>query len=79
MDLATIIGIIGGFGVVVAAIFLGGTISQFIDVPSMLIVISPWWGFPLRNPSHVPVKIANEDMPKSSSPGFSGDALDRPG
>ena len=39
MDLATIIGIIGGFGVVVAAIFLGGTISQFIDVPSMLIVI----------------------------------------
>jgi chemotaxis protein MotA len=39
MDFATIIGIVAGLGVVVIAIFLGGTISQFIDVPSMLIVI----------------------------------------
>lgn len=39
MDLATLIGIVGAFGIVVTAIFLGGSFGQFIDVPSMLIVI----------------------------------------
>ena len=39
MDLATIIGIIAGAIVVVVAIFMGGSLSQFIDVPSMMIVI----------------------------------------
>ncbi len=39
MDFATIIGIVVAFAVVVIAIFLGGNITQFIDVPSMLIVI----------------------------------------
>ncbi|MEP1934061.1 MAG: MotA/TolQ/ExbB proton channel family protein [Roseibium sp.] len=39
MDLATLIGIVGAFGIVITAIFLGGSMSQFIDVPSMLIVI----------------------------------------
>ncbi|MCB1507459.1 MAG: MotA/TolQ/ExbB proton channel family protein [Hyphomicrobiaceae bacterium] len=39
MDLATIIGIVSAFGVVVAAIFMGGSFSQFVDVPSVLIVV----------------------------------------
>ncbi|GAB2184635.1 motility protein A [Roseibium sp. LAB1] len=39
MDLATLIGIVGAFGIVTTAIFLGGSFGQFIDVPSMLIVI----------------------------------------
>jgi chemotaxis protein MotA len=39
MDLATLIGIIGAFGIVTTAIFLGGSFGQFVDVPSMLIVI----------------------------------------
>ena len=39
MDLATIIGIVAGAGVVITAIFLGGDISQFIDVSSIMIVI----------------------------------------
>lgn len=39
MDLATLIGIIGAFCVVITAIFLGGSFSQFVDIPSMLIVI----------------------------------------
>ncbi len=39
MDLGTLIGIIGAFAIVVVAIFLGGSFSQFIDVPSILIVI----------------------------------------
>ncbi|WP_417687133.1 motility protein A [Roseibium sp.] len=39
MDLATLVGMLGAFGIVVTAIFLGGSFGQFIDVPSMLIVI----------------------------------------
>lgn len=39
MDLATIIGIIAGAGIVLTAIFLGGSFSQFVDVPSILLVI----------------------------------------
>jgi len=38
MDLATLIGIVGAFGIVLAAIFLGGSFTQFVDVPSILIV-----------------------------------------
>ncbi len=39
MDLATLIGIVGAFGIVTTAIFLGGSFGQFIDVPSVLIVV----------------------------------------
>jgi chemotaxis protein MotA len=39
MDLATLIGILGAFTIVTVAIFLGGSFGQFIDIPSMLIVI----------------------------------------
>ncbi|POF31027.1 motility protein A [Roseibium marinum] len=39
MDLATLIGIVGAFGIVITAIFIGGSFGQFVDVPSMLIVI----------------------------------------
>lgn len=39
MDLATILGLLAGFGVVLAAILIGGNIGGFIDVPSILIVI----------------------------------------
>lgn len=38
MDLGTIVGIVAAFIVVVAAIFVGGDIAQFIDIPSILIV-----------------------------------------
>ncbi|MCF6326559.1 MAG: MotA/TolQ/ExbB proton channel family protein [Devosiaceae bacterium] len=39
MDLATIIGIIGGAAFISVAILLGGSFSQFMDGPSVLIVI----------------------------------------
>lgn len=39
MDLATLLGILGAFTIVTVAIFLGGSFGQFIDIPSMLIVI----------------------------------------
>jgi len=38
-DIATIIGLIGGFGLVIAAIVTGGSPGSFINVPSVLIVI----------------------------------------
>jgi chemotaxis protein MotA len=39
MDLATIIGLISGFGLVISAIILGGDPASFINPPSILIVI----------------------------------------
>ncbi|MGX1500779.1 chemotaxis protein MotA [Labrenzia sp. MBR-25] len=38
MDLATPIGIVGAFCIVLTAIFIGGSFGQFVDVPSVLIV-----------------------------------------
>lgn len=39
MDLATLIGILGAFGIVIAAMVLGGSVMVFINVPSLLIVL----------------------------------------
>jgi len=39
MDLATLIGLIGAFGIVLAAILVGGSIVLFLDVPSFFIVV----------------------------------------
>lgn len=39
MDIATVIGLVVGFGLVGAAIFLGGSPMAFIDGPSVLIVV----------------------------------------
>ena len=38
MDLATVIGIIGAIGFIVLAMIMGGDLSMFVDVPSVLIV-----------------------------------------
>ena len=39
MDLATILGLIVGFVLIVVAIILGGSVGAFIDIPSILIVV----------------------------------------
>ncbi len=39
MDLATLIGLLGAFGIVIMAMVLGGSIIVFVNVPSLLIVI----------------------------------------
>ncbi|MCX8050164.1 MAG: flagellar motor protein PomA [Methylohalobius sp.] len=39
MDIATLIGFLGGLGIIIAAIATGGNLSQFVDVPSILIVL----------------------------------------
>ena len=38
MDLATLLGILGGFGIIIGSIFMGGSAGTFINVPSLLIV-----------------------------------------
>lgn len=39
MDIATLIGILGAFGIVVAAMVTGGDVGVFVNVPSLLIVL----------------------------------------
>lgn len=39
MDLATLIGLLGAFGIVVAAMLMGGSMGMFFNVPSLLIVL----------------------------------------
>lgn len=40
MDIATLLGLVGSFALVVGAIFLGGSLGAFIDIPSVLIVVA---------------------------------------
>lgn len=39
MDLATIVGLLGAFGIVIMAMLMSGSIAMFVDVPSVLIVL----------------------------------------
>lgn len=39
MDLATLIGLVGSFGIVITAMLLGGGVGMFVNAPSMLIVM----------------------------------------
>lgn len=39
MDLATIVGIVVGFGLVIGSIMLGGSLGAFINVPGLVIVL----------------------------------------
>ena len=49
MDIATIIGMLASFGLMLMAILQGGSLSIFIDVPSMLIVFGGTAGVALIN------------------------------
>ena len=39
MDIATIIGLVAGLGIIIMAIMLGGDLGAFVNVPSLLIVV----------------------------------------
>lgn len=39
MDIATLIGLIGGFGIIIGAIATGGDVMLFVNIPSILIVV----------------------------------------
>ena len=49
MDFATIIGILGGFGLVIAAVLSGGGLTWFLDGPSAMIVFGGTFGAVLIN------------------------------
>lgn len=54
MDLATLIGIVGAIGCIIAAILMGGELSMFVNPPSILIVVAGTFAvvlmkFPLSN------------------------------
>jgi chemotaxis protein MotA len=39
LDIATLLGLFGGLGVILAAIFMGGSVGTFVNGPSMIVVI----------------------------------------
>lgn len=39
MDLATLVGLIGAFGVILGSIILGGEIGVFVNIPSLVVVV----------------------------------------
>ena len=49
MDFATIVGIVAAFGLIVWSIMLGGSLSGFIDMPSVAVVIGGTMGALLIN------------------------------
>jgi chemotaxis protein MotA len=49
MDIATLLGIISAFGLVIMAIFMGGGLSLFISPPSLMIVIGGTLGATMIN------------------------------
>lgn len=49
MDIATVIGLVMAFGLVLASILVGGPLGAFIDVPSLLIVCGGTLGVTLIN------------------------------
>lgn len=49
MDIATLLGVVSAFGLVVVAIFMGGGLGLFINIPSALIVIGGTLGTTMIN------------------------------
>ena len=46
MDLATLIGIVGAFAIICAAILVGGDFGVFVNVPSLLVVVGGMGSLP---------------------------------
>jgi len=54
MDIATVLGIVSAFGLVLTAIFMGGGLNIFINIPSLMIVVGGTLGvtmisYPLKD------------------------------
>jgi chemotaxis protein MotA len=49
MDIATFLGIVSAFGLVILAVFMGGGLSLFVNVPSLLIVVGGTLGATMIN------------------------------
>ena len=74
MDLATIVGVILGFALIVLAMVLGGSPGAYIDAPSMLIVIggagaATLAAFPLTQVVKIPKVLSQTLKTKSADAG----------
>ena len=49
MDIATVLGIVSAFGLVLSAILMGGSITLFVNIPSLLIVVGGTLGTTMIN------------------------------
>ncbi len=72
MDLATVAGVLSAFGLVFAAIAMGGGMASFIDIPSVLIVVGGTLGatlinFPLKSVLGVAKVVKNAFFAKTVS------------
>ncbi|MBW2107915.1 MAG: MotA/TolQ/ExbB proton channel family protein [Deltaproteobacteria bacterium] len=72
MDIATVLGIVSAFGLVVSAILMGGGLNLFINIPSLLIVVGGTLGttminYPLKDVLGVVNVVKNVFFTKVSS------------
>lgn len=72
MDIATVLGVVSAFGLVLAAIFMGGGLSLFINVPSLLIVVGGTLGatminYPLKDVLGVMSVVKNALLTQNTS------------
>ena len=73
MDLATILGIVSAFGLVVIAILMGGGIGLFINIPSLMIVVGGTLGatminYPLKDVLRAVSIVKNAFFAQNSAP-----------
>ncbi len=73
MDIATVVGLIAGVGLVASAILMGGSASIFFNIPSVLIVVggtlaSTLINYPLRDVLGVLGSVKNALIHKELSP-----------
>lgn len=73
MDIATVIGLVSGFGLVFTAVLLGGSPQIFVNVPSFLIVIggtvaATLINYPLKDVLGVMATVKNAFIQSQASP-----------
>jgi chemotaxis protein MotA len=73
MDLATILGIVSAFGLVIIAIVMGGGIGLFINIPSLMIVVGGTLGatminYPLKDMLKAVSIVKNAFFASNSAP-----------
>ncbi|MEA1938320.1 MAG: MotA/TolQ/ExbB proton channel family protein [Pseudomonadota bacterium] len=77
VDLASILGLVGGLGLIVAAILSGGSIGSFFNAPSLLIVVCgtvlvTMIAYPLKDFTKSPKIVAKSIFRHSFDPGEVG-------
>ena len=73
MDIATILGIVSAFGLVIIAIVMGGGLGLFINIPSLMIVVGGTLGatminYPLKDVLRAVSIVKNAFFASNSAP-----------